>query len=314
MLKKLFNTFLAESRRKGITMFVTGKPGVGKSRLVNALFGKPVAKESPLKKTCTASLTPYSADVGNGSTISIVDTPGLQDGKFNTDREWHLERLAQHVRQGLDLIIYCIKMDDRRFYEDDKAAMRSLTDKFGKDIWKNAVIALTFANKVEDPDGENEEDQKDYFKRDLKVWQDEIGEFLAELDLDSSLRSKIKVVPVGNNRKPELPTCENWLGELWVSCFDTMEPFPRVRLYGECSGELEFPGARELEGAGQNDPGKPSKNIPRTIPLSPHQQKRFWEKLWDSFKLYCTEVAKRPEVIIGLTSIALSLLFKVKLP
>ncbi len=49
---------------------------------------------------------------------------------------------------GMDVMIYCLKMDDTRFHEDDKRAIQTLTRAFGKKLWNNAVIALTFANKV----------------------------------------------------------------------------------------------------------------------------------------------------------------------
>ena len=54
-------------------------------------------------------------------------------------------------------MIFCLKMDDTRFHRDDKDTLKILTETSGKNLWKNAVIALTFANKVEDPGGGNRE-------------------------------------------------------------------------------------------------------------------------------------------------------------
>ena len=48
-------------------------------------------------------------------------------------------------------------MTDSRFYDADKHATRTLTDVFGRKIWENGVVALTFANlKTKDPDEEND--------------------------------------------------------------------------------------------------------------------------------------------------------------
>lgn len=137
------------------------------------------------------------------------DSPGLQDGTCN--EPLYLEDMRKKLHKGLDIMIYCIKMDDKRFHKDDKDAIRTLTREFGKDLWKNAVIVLTFANKIEDPDGG---DEREYFSRDLKFLQNEIDQFLAsdsELELDSTIREEIPLFPVGIRKNFRLPTIENWL-------------------------------------------------------------------------------------------------------
>ena len=156
-IKEVFAQWFSTIRQKHISILLTGKTGVGKSRLVNALVGQPVAQEGQKKDPCTSTVTSYMSDM-EGIEVRIWDSPGLQDGTSND--ELYLEDLTKKLHQGMDVMIYCLKMDDRRFHEEDKRAMRTLTRAFGKELWKNAVIALTFANNVKDPD---KRDKKGYF-------------------------------------------------------------------------------------------------------------------------------------------------------
>ena len=54
-LKEKFEEWL-QSSNKTRNILVTGKTGVGKSRLVNALVGRPVAAEGRTKDSCKGSL------------------------------------------------------------------------------------------------------------------------------------------------------------------------------------------------------------------------------------------------------------------
>ena len=94
----------------------------------------------------------------------------------------------------------------------------------------NAVIALTFANKIDDPDGGNE---REYFSGDMTFWQQEIDHFLAcdsVLELDSTIRYEIPLVPVGIAKKLCLPTIEDWFSNFWLICYQRMKISSRVVL------------------------------------------------------------------------------------
>ncbi|KAJ7374055.1 hypothetical protein OS493_009386 [Desmophyllum pertusum] len=188
-----FRNWISKGGQEHLSILVTGKTGVGKSRLVNALVGKRVAEEGQQKTARTDTVNSF---IINGIEVFVWDSPGLQDGTGN--EEFYLEDIRKKLHKGLDIMIYCIKMEDRRFHEEDKNAFRALTREFGKDLWKNAVIALTFANKVEDPD---EGDEVAYFQHDLNLWRDEIDKFLArELDLDWAIAFNIRTPPVEDHQ------------------------------------------------------------------------------------------------------------------
>ncbi|KAL9980642.1 hypothetical protein ACROYT_G009252 [Oculina patagonica] len=318
-LKTAFTRWISREGQKHLSILVTGRTGVGKSRLVNALVGKRVAEEGKQKGPETPTVNPYPIVI-NGIEVLVWDSPGLQDG--TCDEEFYLEDMGNKLHKGLDIMLYCIKMDDMRFRGDDKNAIRALTRKFGPEIWKNAVIALTFANKIEDPDGEDDEEQKDYFLRDLKFWQDEIDQFLAsdrEVKLDSTIRKAIPLVPVGISKKPRLPTCENWLSDFWISCYRRMKSSSRINLYRISKNRCRFPsGSVNIEAPCSSEmqaaiAAEADDQIPDLIPLSQEQHDEFWKNTWDSFKVYCTEMLERPELVttVGL-AVLLGLLFSVK--
>ena len=149
-LKQNFLEWFSKNSQKQLNILITGKTGVGKSRLVNGLVGALVAKEGRERKDCTGDVTPYRVII-KGIEVRVWDSPGLQDRSCN--ELMYLAKLTDKLKGGFDVMIYCIKMDDKRFYSEDETVMRALTKGFGDDVWKKAVIALTFANKIEDPDG-----------------------------------------------------------------------------------------------------------------------------------------------------------------
>ncbi len=90
---------------------VFGDTGVGKSSLCNALFGKDVA---PINNVEACTREPQEILLGglDGKGIILVDVPGVGE-----DRERHNEyiELYKSLSKELDLIIWAIKADDRKY-------------------------------------------------------------------------------------------------------------------------------------------------------------------------------------------------------
>ena len=291
-LKQAFLDWFARKTQKNLNILITGKTGVGKSRLLNALVGKKVAKEGREKKACTANVNPYKVIIDNIKVV-VWDSPGLQDGTGND--QVYLTMLQDKLKQhGFDLMIYCIKMDDRRFYPEDQTAIQILTTVLGEDMWKKAVIALTFANRIEDPD---EKDDLAYFMGDQYYWEKDIREFLSKLGIDIKLRCALPIVPAGNYKKLCLPTCQNWLAELWIQCLSVMSHSAGLALYQinknrlkySCSADMaaacssqtgnEWPAESDSSQADTDDLG----DIPREIPLNAQQEDTFLRTMWSAF-------------------------------
>ena len=315
-IKEIFAHWFSMIHQKHISILLTGKTGVGKSRLVNALVGQRVAKEGQAKDPCTNIVTSYIADM-EGIEVHIWDSPGLQDGTSND--ELYLEDLTKKLHRGMDVMIYCLKMDDRRFHEDDKRAMRTLTRAFGKELWKNAVIALTFANKVKDPD---KRDRKAYFLRDLQFWQDAIETFFTnDLKIASTNFNTIPVVPTGNYIKLQLPNGKNWLAELWTKCYLVIKDSAALNLYRINKKRLKFPGSENVAkacgssesetrnrlplqaGPSQtNSQSACATNIPTVIPLNQEQRASFWQRTWKMYISFLSSIGSTGSTLVGVAN------------
>ena len=81
-LETEFTRWISREGQKHLSILVTGKTGVGKSRLVNAVVGKRVATEGQQKKPCTVTVNSYSLVI-NGIEVRVLDSPGLKDGTCN---------------------------------------------------------------------------------------------------------------------------------------------------------------------------------------------------------------------------------------
>ena len=138
---------------QSLSIFLTGKTGSGKSTLVNALVGEEVAEEGEEPDPMTAEVTCY-ARKRSGIDMKVFDSPGLQDGTGNEER-YTADIKAKCV--DIDLYLFCINVAESvRFNRDSReiTAIKKLTEVFGRALWNNAVIALTFANEIEDNNDE----------------------------------------------------------------------------------------------------------------------------------------------------------------
>ncbi len=108
---------------------VFGKTGVGKSTLVNAIFGEAVAATG-IGRPVTMGSHLYVHRTGR---LGIYDTQGLEVGR-DTDRiVAELQRFIEHTRtlpftEQVHLAWYCVRATDRRFEDTEAAFIRRLAD------------------------------------------------------------------------------------------------------------------------------------------------------------------------------------------
>lgn len=90
---------------------IFGDTGVGKSSLCNALFGRDIAKISDVEACTREPQEILIGDKNNGG-IVLVDVPGVGE-----DPERHAEYLSLYrsLAPNLDLILWAIKADDRKY-------------------------------------------------------------------------------------------------------------------------------------------------------------------------------------------------------
>ncbi|MFT4109243.1 GTPase family protein [Propionicimonas sp.] len=117
----------AELGRVNIAVF--GKTGVGKSTLVNAIFGEPVAA------------TGIGAPVTNGShlyldkrgSLGVIDTRGLELGRDDGQIISELTKAVKESRgkpidEQIHVAWYCVRGMDRRFEDFEERFVRTLAD------------------------------------------------------------------------------------------------------------------------------------------------------------------------------------------
>lgn len=117
----------AELGRVNIAVF--GKTGVGKSTLVNAIFGEPVA------------VTGIGAPVTTGShlyldkrgSLGVIDTRGLELGRDDDEIVRELTKAVKEsrgkpVEEQIHIVWYCVRGMDRRFEDFEERFVRTLAD------------------------------------------------------------------------------------------------------------------------------------------------------------------------------------------
>ena len=204
-----------------VNILVTGTMGIGKSALVNGLIGEEVAAEGMSLDQETTEVVRYQVTI-QGIQFNIWDSPGIE---ANTEDELqNMVKIAESVPK-IDLLLYCIRMDDARLRKPDKLTINHFTHAFGEEVWNNAVFALTFANLV--LPARNQKDplyRKRHFEEKLQKWTKELHEALKSTGVSEMTVETIPVAPAGYYYEPSLPDGrENWLSAFWFICVQTMK-------------------------------------------------------------------------------------------
>ena len=202
-------------------------------------------------------------------------------------------------------MIFCLKMNDTRFHCDDKDTLKTLTETFGKNLWKNTVIVLTFANKVDHP---TREDREAYFLEELANWRETIHSFLSnKLKLDPELVQSLPLVPTGYyGQASVLPSGENWLSKFWVACYNVARKSSAFSLYRINRARVRFPGSDEVAAICVGSEVAPTtlsldeSEIP-PIDLDEEEQESLWNTTWEAFKEHCSSISVVLSVICTLS-------------
>jgi uncharacterized protein (DUF697 family)/GTP-binding protein EngB required for normal cell division len=120
----------SESEALGrFNLAVFGKTGVGKSTLVNAIFGEEVAKVG-IGEPVTQGSHLYVDKVGS---LGIIDTQGLEIGTDDKKIISELQKMINRTRklplsEQVHVAWYCVRGMDRRFEDTEADFVRALDD------------------------------------------------------------------------------------------------------------------------------------------------------------------------------------------
>lgn len=177
--------------------------GSGKSALVNNIMGKKVAEERASAFNGPSTMTKHSMMIGDYD-VTIYDTPGFRQRVYTSSDEEVIEEISEPVNSDSSVLMLCIPMNQQQPSTDDVQTICKVTEKFGTNVWKNGIIALTFANEVKP--GE--------FKKKLSDWTIILRNVLKrEAKVPARIANSVLVVPVGYT-DPLLHDCEDWKARL----------------------------------------------------------------------------------------------------
>ncbi|WP_380164042.1 YcjF family protein [Jannaschia sp. R86511] len=133
------------------TLVVLGRTGVGKSTLVNAVFGETLA-ETGIGRPVTRTSHLYRRE---GVGLQVVDTKGLEIGDDTETVVAELKALVAHSRtrpeaERIHVAWFCVQAGDLRIQDGERTVMQTLRDL--------GVPVLLVMTKVPQRDGRNSPD------------------------------------------------------------------------------------------------------------------------------------------------------------
>lgn len=206
------------SKRDPLRIVVAGLGGVGKSTLVNRLFGlrqeENVAEEGSghSGEATTMAVRRYRHKLKNGVEVIIFDTPGFDDPDIN---EYCIIADMKLKTEGmLDLMLYCVSVEKKgaRVTQGDIRAIRLLTRVFGVELWKKAIFVVTFANMACD-----RLEKDEYFKLINTIKVKLRTNLLEKARMPNDIVAGIPVVTAGFTDPVILheENCQNWADRLF---------------------------------------------------------------------------------------------------
>lgn len=240
---------------QSLDIVIFGKTGTGKSSLINTLFEEDVAKVSDSIFSVTEKVwgheKPMESIEGRVRTTTIIvkdvrvtlwDTPGLAD--ISRDGKETLKEIREKCGEsGIDLFLYCARLDQTRLLDVDLKCINDITygeNALGPEIWERGLIAVTCANKM--PSNIN-------FQSRLQEWNEGFRFIFEKVKMSDQFES-IPLLPTGyldfeENPPIDVPLPDNrpWRSEFWYACLLRVRLFalPAMKLvaYDKMKNETE---------------------------------------------------------------------------
>ena len=213
--------------QEGFTILQVGQTGVGKSSTINSLFDKEVATTNRFE-TETRSVTPFEGTHYDVK-YTIYDTPGL--GEWSTgDVELDEKYLSLMKEQcaSPDVLWYVLRLETH-VTEADRNALELIHQNFGDAIWDRTMIVFTHSDRLISP-----EEFQEFFDRKTNIVNQGITE------ITNGKVQGVPAVAVANGHK-QTPDGKSWLGELFTTSFERLNPERQNAFLLAFAMDLEIP-------------------------------------------------------------------------
>lgn len=153
-LKKDWDKYISQPEIKFPNILIIGKSGIGKSSLINTIFGKDITKVSDTEP-CTRGFKKYSGKKYNRN-INIIDSEGYEISTNENESSFNIfdKKVYEYIKtqkdknQKIHLVWFCISVASNRIEDMDISILKSLYSI--PELDKNVCVILT---KCDEDDG-----------------------------------------------------------------------------------------------------------------------------------------------------------------
>ena len=192
-----------------LCILLVGNTGVGKSSLINALFGEDIAPVTHGPSATKHELVEEHVATVFGVELTIYDTRGLSDPDCRSDKI--ISETKKVCKEEVDIVLICYSIIDRMGDESGVRTLHVLAKSFDENIWKKCILVLTKANLCEHVWKRKGDELVKLMYEYINCYMDTFHKYVQEYrvtDLDIP-------VCIAGDENIKIPTVDNWILDLF---------------------------------------------------------------------------------------------------